>query len=73
MIFDSLTAIIAENMSIDESELTANTKFEDIGIDDIDLLDIIMALEEDLGGVNIEVDDDIETLGELVSCIERQM
>ena len=73
MIFDSLVSIIAENMSIDESEITPETTFEDMGIDFIDLLDIIMALEDTLGGVNIELDGDAETVGELVESIERQI
>ena len=73
MIFDSLVSIIAENMSVDESEITPETTFEDLGIDFIDLLDIIMALEDKLGGVDIELDGDAETVGELVESIERQL
>lgn len=73
MIFESLVSIIAENMSVDESEITPETTFEDLGIDFIDLLDIIMALEDKLGGVDIELDGDAETVGELAESIERQL
>ena len=73
MVFDTLAAIIAENISIDESEITPDTTFEDLGIDYIDLLDIVMALEEALGGVEVEIDDDAETVGELAESIERQL
>lgn len=73
MVFDTLVAIIAENISVDESEITPETTFEDLGIDYIDLLDIVMALEEALGGVEVEMDDDAETVGELAESIESQL
>lgn len=73
MVFDTLVAIIAENISVDESEITPDTTFEDLGIDYIDLLDIVMALEESLGGVEVEIDDDAETVGELAESIEKQL
>lgn len=73
MVFESLVSIIAENMSVDEAEITTGTSFEELGIDYIDLLDIVMALEDALGGIDIEMDDDIETVGELVESIERQL
>ncbi len=73
MVFDTLAAIIAENISVDESEITPDTTLEDLGIDYIDLLDIVMALEEALGGVEVEIDDDAETVGELAESIERQL
>ena len=73
MVFDTLVAIIAENISVDESEITPETAFEDLGIDYIDLLDIVMALEEALGGVEVEIDDDAETGGELAESIEKQL
>ncbi len=73
MVFDTLVGIIAENISVDESEIAPETTFEDLGIDYIDLLDIVMALEDSLGGIEIEMDDDIETVGELVECVERQL
>ena len=73
MVFDTLVAIIAENISVDESEITPDTTFEDLGIDYIDLLDIVMSLEEALGGVEVEIDDDAETVGELAESIEKQL
>lgn len=73
MVFDTLAAIIAENISVDESEIAPETTFEDLGIDYIDLLDIVMALEDALGGVEVEIDNDAETVGELAESIERQL
>ncbi|MBR5536263.1 MAG: acyl carrier protein [Clostridia bacterium] len=73
MVFETLVSIIAENISVDESEITPDTTLEDLGIDYIDLLDIVMALEEALGGVEVEIDDDAETVGELAESIERQI
>ena len=58
---------------MDENDITYDTTLEDLGVDYIDLLDIVMALEEALGGVEVEIDDDAETVGELAESIERQL
>ena len=73
MVFETLVSIIAENISVDESEITPETTLEDLGIDYIDLLDIVTTLEEALGGVEVEIDDDAETVGELAESIEKQL
>ncbi|MBQ6795277.1 MAG: acyl carrier protein [Clostridia bacterium] len=73
MVFETLVSIIAENISVDENDITYDTTLEDLGVDYIDLLDIVMALEEALGGVEVEIDDDAETVGELAESIERQL
>ncbi len=73
MVFDLIVSILTESISVDESEIQLETSFEDLGIDYIDLLDLVMALEERLGS-NIEIDDsDIETVGELVDAVEAQL
>ena len=73
MVFETLVSIIAENISVDENDITYDTTLEDLVVDYIDLLDIVMALEEALGGVEVEIDDDAETVGELAESIERQL
>jgi len=47
MDFEKLQAIIAETLNIDESKITLQSSFEDdLGADSLDLLNVVMAIEE---------------------------
>ena len=71
MVFDLVAGIIADSVHVDVNEITEDTHFEDLGIDYIDLLDIVMAIEEQYDGIDIEIDDDIASVGELVTAVEN--
>ena len=71
MVFDLVAGIVADSVHVDVSEISEDTTLEDLGIDYIDLLDIAMVIEEQFDGIDIEIDDDILTIGELVSAVEE--
>ena len=48
MIFEKLSALIAEQFNVDEDSITMDTSFvDDLNADSVDLVDLSMALEED--------------------------
>lgn len=54
---EKLKEIIAEQLSVDESEIELATSFkDDLGADSLDLYELVMALEEEYG-VEIPADD----------------
>ncbi|NLQ12800.1 acyl carrier protein [Olsenella sp. KGMB02461] len=69
-IFEKVADIVAETMSVDADELTLETTFESLSADSLDLIQLVSAIEEDLG---ITIDDDdltsIKTLGDAVAMI----
>lgn len=69
-IFEKVADIVAETMSVDAEELTLETTFESLSADSLDLIQLVSAIEEDLG---ITIDDDdltsIKTLGDAVAMI----
>lgn len=73
MVFDKVVAILADYVDADTSTITLETSFEDLGIDSLDMLDMVMALEEELGGVELELSEDIKTVGDLVSYAESKI
>ncbi len=68
-------AIIADILSIDEDQLTSEAKFrEDLGADSLDLVELIMALEDEFGGrISDEDARQITTVGEAVNYVGNQM
>ncbi|MGI6560976.1 MAG: acyl carrier protein [Clostridia bacterium] len=71
-IFETVKNIIVEQLSVDESEVTSEASFiEDLGADSLDIVELIMALEEEF---DIEIPDSvaekISTVGNAVDYIK---
>ena len=72
MVFDKLKAIIAEQLSIDESVINMDTNLmKDLEADSLDAVEIIMALEEEY---DIEIPDEeaekFQTVNDIVKYVE---
>ncbi|MBR6444761.1 MAG: acyl carrier protein [Firmicutes bacterium] len=72
MVFDKLKAIIAEQLSIDESIINLDTNLmKDLEADSLDAVEIIMALEEEY---DIEIPDEeaekFQTVNDIVKYVE---
>ena len=72
MVFDMIAKLIAERNDCDKSTITMDTSFGDLSIDSLDTMEMIMNLEEKLGK-EIELDQKVETVGELVNFIEDKL
>ncbi len=68
MILEKLTAIIAEKIDTDPAEIKAETTFEELGIDSLDITDIAMSVE-DTFGIEIEVNESLAAVGDLVGAV----
>ena len=72
MVFEKIRAILSEQLDLEEDDITMESNIaEDLGADSLDVVDLIMAIEDEF---EIEVpDEDIEnlrTVGSLVAYIE---
>jgi len=72
MVFKKIAAIIADHTGGDVKEITAETTFEELGVDSLDTVEMVMKLEEELG-VEIEMEGKFETVGDLVKFIESKL
>jgi acyl carrier protein len=75
-VFERVRKIIAEQLGVEESEITPQTAFvEDLNADSLDLVELIMSLEEEFSnaGQSIEISDEdaekIVTVQDAVSFI----
>lgn len=73
-IFERLRKIIVDQLGVAPEQVTMEAKFrDDLKADSLDLVELIMAIEEEFGG---EVSDDdaqkIVTVGDAVSYIEAR-
>lgn len=72
MVFEKIAALLAEKLECEVSAITMETKFADLGIDSLDVMELLMSLEEELG-TEIEMGDNkVETVADLVKMIESK-
>ena len=67
-VFQAIAELIAGRNDSDPAEVTRNTRFQDVGIDSLDTVEMLMNLEDKIG-VEIELSQKVETVGELVDYV----
>lgn len=72
-VYDKVKGIIAEQLGVDEAEVTMESSFiEDLGADSLDIVELVMALEEEFDIVIPDEDaEKIRTVGEAVNYIKE--
>ena len=72
MVLDKLKEIISEQFGIDRDAISEDTDIvADLGADSLDIVEMLMALEEEYG-VTIEDSKmaELKTVGDVVACVE---
>ena len=72
MVFNAIAELIADRNDCDISAITPESRFEDLGIDSLDTVEMLMDLEDKIG-FEVELDQKVETVGELAAFIEAKM
>lgn len=69
---DRVVVIIVDQLGVDESDVTPEARFrEDLEADSLDLVELMMAFEEEFGGeISDEEAQKISTVGEVVVLLE---
>ena len=71
-IFQTMQELVAEQFAMEPSEVTMETSFEeDLGADSVDLVELVMAMEEEfeMGEVQEEDLSKLKTVGDAVNYI----
>jgi acyl carrier protein len=76
MIFEKLSALIAEQFNVDADSITMDTSFsDDLNADSVDIVDLSMALEEEFGVEELSEEEiaTISTVGDLVRFLQNKL
>jgi len=74
-VLDKVKKIIAEQLGVDEEDITPDASFtDDLGADSLDLVELVMAFED---GFDIEIPDEdaenIKTVADAVNYIQSKI
>ena len=71
--YEKLVSYAVKQLELSKDEITPDSTFESLGIDSLDVVEMIMDLETELG-VELEMEDQkITTFGELAQFIESKL
>ena len=71
--YEKLVKFAAKQLELDVAEITPDSTFESLGIDSLDIVEMIMDLETELG-IELEMEDQkITTFQELADFIESKL
>ena len=75
-IFQTMRSLVSEQFALEPSEVTMNTSFEeDLGADSVDLVELVMAMEEEfeIGETQEEDLSGLKTVGDAVNYIAGKL
>jgi acyl carrier protein len=70
-LFDKVKEVIAEQLNVDAADIATESAFvDDLGADSLDIVELVMALEEEFGiSIPDEEAENIRTVGDAVNYI----
>ena len=74
-IFERVKKVTCEELGVPENEVTEASSFiDDLGADSLDVVELVMAFEEEFG-IDIPDDDvtNLKTVGDAVNYIEKKL
>ncbi len=71
MYFDKIAKIVSERTGCEISAVKPESTFSELGIDSLDTVELLMSLEDEIG-MEIELDQKVETIGELDLFIQNK-
>lgn len=72
MIFEQVVDMITDYSDLSPDDIKYDSTFEDLELDEIDLLDLAMAIEDEFG-IAVEINYGLKTVGDVVEYIEENM
>ena len=71
--YEKLVSYAVKHLELDPEEITRESTFESLGIDSLDIVEMFMDLESELG-VELDMEDQkITTFGEMADFVESKL
>ncbi|HNX13619.1 MAG TPA: acyl carrier protein [Oscillospiraceae bacterium] len=72
MVTEKIKSLLVEKLEYDASKITNETIMTDLGIDSLDITELVMDLENEYK-IEIELAEDIKTVADLANVIEEKI
>lgn len=72
MVYEKIVEMLSEQIDCDASEDYEDTKFADLGIDSLDITELMMNIEDEFH-IELQMDTSLEKVSDLVAKIEEKL
>ena len=73
-VFEKIRKIVADQLNVDVESITLETRFEDLNADSLDVVEVIMALEDEFGiAIPDETAEQMKNIGAAVDYIANAL
>ena len=72
MELSKIAEMLAEICDTPAEEITEDTAFADLGIDSLDITEVVMKVEDE-DGITIDMDQDIKTVGDFKARVDAKI
>jgi acyl carrier protein len=69
--FETIAKMLAETKDIDINDIKPEMTFTDLGLDSLDVAELVMNMEDELG-VTIEISPALKTVQDVVTLVDEQ-
>ncbi len=69
--FETIAKMLAESKDLDVNEIKPEMTFADLGLDSLDVAELVMNMEDELG-VTIEISPALKTVQDVVALVDEQ-
>lgn len=70
MTFETVAKVIADNKDMDVAEIKPETTFLELGLDSLDVAEMVMNLEDELG-ITIELNPALKKVQDIVALVDE--
>ena len=70
--FEKICDYLSKQLDIAKESINEDTTFESLGIDSLDIVEMVVDLEDELG-IELELNDKITTIGDLAEFVESKL
>ena len=71
-VLQKIAGLIADQTGGDAQEIKGETTFEELGLDSLDIVEMVMKFEEEFS-VELELEEKFDSVGELAKFIESKL
>lgn len=72
MVLEKVKEIISEKINCEPDTITGETKFADLGIDSLDVTELVMGIEDEFN-IELEMDASMTSVSDLIKAVESKL
>lgn len=71
--FEKVVEMLVDAKDCDKDKITMDSTWADLELDSLDTVELVMNLEDEFDGIQLEMNENLKTVGDVVRAIEAAL